>query len=126
MAKVFGVASEMPTTRISDDLAMITQVDVATERVEPNQSFAIDALRTERQPYTSKEIEIVVGDVVLKTLSRKGVYVDLTYPDKTIYVVPMGAIMQEIVKRVHPKLVYLCCKRMMYRLGGLLAKNWCG
>ena len=40
VAKVFGVASAMPATRISDDLVTITQmsVDVAMERAEPNQS----------------------------------------------------------------------------------------
>lgn len=216
VARVFGVASARPAVRIRDDLTTITQtvVDVAKEIVGVNQSFAIDARRIGKQPYTSKEIEVVVGDAVLKALSRKGVYVDLTHPDNTIYVeargrtayvyhrvfpgvaglpfgsqgkvvslfsggidspvaawlmmkrgcfvrllfcdqrplvgddyyeraltvagkireyvprenysldvIPMGVIMQEIVDKVPPKLICVCCKRMMYRLGGLVAEK---
>jgi thiamine biosynthesis protein ThiI len=216
VARVFGVASARPAVKIRDDLTTITQtvVDAAKEIVEPKQSFAIDARRTGKQLYTSKEIEVVAGDAVLKALSQKGVYVDLSHPDNTIYVeargrtayvyhrvfpgvaglpfgsqgkvvslfsggidspvaawlmmkrgcfvrllfcdqrplvgddyyeralavagkireyvprghyslsvVPMGVIMQEIVDKVPPKLVCVCCKRMMYRLGGLVAEK---
>jgi thiamine biosynthesis protein ThiI len=216
VAKVFGVASAMPAVRISADLTTITQtvVEVAEDIVAPQQSFAIDARRTGRQPYTSKEIEVVAGDAVLLTLGPRGVHVDLTHPDHTIFVevrgktayvyhrvvpgvaglpfgsqgrvvslfsggidspvaawlmmkrgcsvrllfcdqrpwvgedyferavtvagkirayvprdryaldvVAMGAIMREIVEKVPPKLICVCCKRMMYRLGCFLAEQ---
>lgn len=89
---VFGVASAMPAIRIRDDLTTIAQmvVEVAEEIIEPNQSFAVDARRTGNQPYSSKEIEVLAGDEVLKKLSGKGVRVDLNNPSKTIHVEARG------------------------------------
>ena len=216
IANIFGVASTMPALRIGADLASITRtvVDVASEIMEPKTSFALAARRTGGQPYTSKDLEVVVGDAVLKALSGKGVHVDLTKPDVTIYVearkrtayvyhrvfrgvaglpfgsqgkvvslfsggidspvaswlmmkrgcavrllfcdqrpfvgddyyaralkvagrirkyVPLdnyslhvvstGEIMREIVEKVPSKLICLCCKRMMYRIGCWLAEK---
>lgn len=92
IANVFGVASAMPALRIGDDLASITRtvVDVASEIIEPKKSFALAARRTGGQPYSSKDLEVVVGDAVLKSLSGKDVRVDLTNPDETIHVEARG------------------------------------
>ena len=206
----------MPALRIDADLASITRtvVDVATEIMEPETAFALVARRIGSQPYTSKELKVVVGDAVLRALSGKGVRVDLTNPDTTIYieargrtayiyhrvvrgvaglpfgsqgrvvslfsggidspvaawlmmrrgcavrllfcdqrpfvgddyyaraltvagqlrqyvpldtyslhVVSMGEIMQEIVEKAPSKLICLCCKRMMYRIGCMWAEK---
>jgi len=81
VAKVFGVASAMPAVRVSADVPTIAQtvVAVAEAIMAPQQSFAINARRTGKHPYTSKAIEVAAGDAVhrvevlrvqLQTLTR--------------------------------------------------------
>lgn len=92
IANVFGAASAMPALRIDADVASITRtvVDMAAEVMEPETTFALAARRIGSQPYTSKELKVVVGNAVLKALSGKGIRVDLTNPDTTIYIEARG------------------------------------
>ena len=85
---VFGISSVMPALRIENDLDTIsnTCTQIASEFIQPNQTFAVRARRIVSQGYTSKDIEVKSGEMILGLLSNKGVRVNLNSPDKTIFI----------------------------------------
>jgi thiamine biosynthesis protein ThiI len=46
-----------------------------------------------------------------------------SYSDMTAYRVPYGAVLREIASRCEPRITCVICKRMMYRIGALVAEN---
>jgi len=88
ISRVFGVASVMPSTETSSQLDNVieTAADLASKVVGQGQSFAVNARRVGKHPYTSKDIENKLGEEILRRLSDKGVRVNLGRPEKTIHV----------------------------------------
>jgi thiamine biosynthesis protein ThiI len=88
LSNVFGIASAMPAIRTTNDLDTIIRVavEIASHVIPPNKTFAVRSRRIGLQKYTSKDIEVHVGEAILKNLSKKGVRVNLETPDKIIYV----------------------------------------
>jgi thiamine biosynthesis protein ThiI len=87
-AKVFGVAAAIPAIKIASDLETIVQIalNVALENIKNGQTFAVRARRTGTQQYTSNDIQIRLGEEILRHLRHQRVAVDLDNPDVTIYV----------------------------------------
>lgn len=87
-AKVFGVFSAMPAIKTSSDFAKLidTLADYSAQVIKENETFAIQARRAGDLPYVSKDIEFSGGAAVLNKLLGKGIKVNLTEPDKTLYV----------------------------------------
>ena len=87
-SKIFGVASTMPAVETSVELKDVVEAAArfATRTIKPNQTFAIDARRVGKHPYTSRDVEVKVGAEVLRMISNKRVSVNLEDPDKTIHV----------------------------------------
>jgi tRNA uracil 4-sulfurtransferase len=87
-AKVFGVFSAMPAVKTSSDFSITVKAiaDYSTRVINENETFAIQARRVGELPYVSKDLEFSGGAAVLARLFGKGIKVNLTEPDKTIYV----------------------------------------
>ncbi len=85
-SRSFGVVSASPAMEVDASLDAIRDAVVrhATSVLKPGRTFAIRARRLKTFPHTSKELERLLGECVLKSI--KGVRVDLTSPDVTIYV----------------------------------------
>ncbi len=87
-SQVFGVALTMRAVQVETEVGKIVDRAVALglERIEPNSTFAVKARRVGTQPFTSKELENVIGSRILEASSGRGVTVDLTNPKTTIFV----------------------------------------
>ncbi|MCK4243938.1 tRNA 4-thiouridine(8) synthase ThiI [Candidatus Bathyarchaeota archaeon] len=88
ISKVFGVASVMSSIEISSELDDITKtaVKLASQIIQSNQTFAVNARRIGDHSYTSKDVENKLGEEILQLLSDRGVKVDLSHPDKTVHI----------------------------------------
>ncbi len=87
LKKVFGVVSFSPCIKTSLELSSIREVvtDVAIKYLRPGDTFEVRVNRGNKKfPITSKELEKILGADVLSKV--KGVKVNLTNPDKGIYV----------------------------------------
>ncbi len=87
VSRIFGITSTSPAIEVSNDLSEITDkvIELAKTKLREGMSFAIRARRVKSYPLTSKDIERILGDRVLKAFNSK-VKVDLEKPDVTIYV----------------------------------------
>jgi tRNA uracil 4-sulfurtransferase len=87
-AGVFGVVSTSPVVQVDSELDSIldTGLQVATSVIEEGDSFAIDAHRVGEHDFTSADIKVQLGKLVLDTLSNESVCVNLDNPDRLIYV----------------------------------------
>ncbi len=87
LGKVFGVVSSSPAIEVANDLESISDVviRVAKRELKNGVSFAIRARRLKSYPITSKDIERILGELVLNKTGMK-LKVDLEHPDKIIYV----------------------------------------
>jgi thiamine biosynthesis protein ThiI len=88
VSRVFGVASSIPAVRVINDFdAIINTVgELAASILLPGQTFAIDCRRVGNQEYSSRDVEVAAGNVILNRLGGCGVSVDLDDPEVTIYV----------------------------------------
>ena len=88
IAKVFGVASVMPAIRTEADLDSILSlaVDVASERILNGHSFAVRPKVVGDHPYSSRDLAVKAGSMILEANSRRGVHVDLSQPGTTVYI----------------------------------------
>lgn len=93
-SKVFGVALAMPAVETTASLTNMaeTAAQMADSIMAVGQTFAIDARRAGKHPYTSKDIEVQAGSEVLKRLSDRNIRVDLDNPDRVIYVEARGDV----------------------------------
>jgi len=87
-AGVFGVVSTSPVVEADSRLDSIldTGLQVARSVIDEGSSFAIDAHRVGEHDFTSRDIKVQLGDLVLKAFSNKSVSVDLDSPNHLIYV----------------------------------------
>ena len=86
LGKAFGIAWYAPAQPCETSLPTIlkTGLQVALETINPNDTFAVRAQRSDKSlPFTSPEIERRLGEVILQSIDAQ---VDLENPDKTIYV----------------------------------------
>lgn len=89
LKKVFGIASLSVANICEADVESIKElvIQVSREVLNPGDSFAIDARRDGRDyGFTSMDLEREVGTAVLESNSDKGVKVDLSNPDRTIFI----------------------------------------
>jgi len=88
IAMVFGVVSVMPALRTTSDFASVLDlaVDVASKRIGEGQSFAVRPKTVGDHPYSSRDLAVEGGSVVLEALSGRGVHVNLDAPDVTLYI----------------------------------------
>jgi thiamine biosynthesis protein ThiI len=102
-SKVFGVNSVIPaikTTTTMDDLAQAA-TEFASQVLHSGQTFAVRAHRVGEHPYTSMDLEKIIGARILDSLQGQGVKVKLSNPDRTIYVEARedaGYVYSEIIK----------------------------
>lgn len=86
---VFGITSVSPATRISSEFEIIKKevLSFVSERIPSNCSFVVRARRVGKHPYTSLELERLVGEVIYENLAdEKNLSVDLKEPDYTLYI----------------------------------------
>jgi len=88
VAEVFGVASAMPALRTSSDIDSILGLltDIASERMNPETSFAIRPRVVGSHSYRSRDIAVKGGSAVLDALSDRQIHVNLTQPDTTFHI----------------------------------------
>ncbi|MBD3197942.1 MAG: hypothetical protein GF317_23025 [Candidatus Lokiarchaeota archaeon] len=88
MNKVFGVYSFSPALRTSDRIKNITQrtIKIAKEILENGDSFALRVKRSGDHKYNSRDVARIVGQAVMDKFKDLNIGVDLTNPDKTIFI----------------------------------------
>jgi len=87
-SKVFGVAYTAVAVEVEPKFEAIVEeaTKMGLEVIEPNETFAVRARRSFDHNFRSIDIERKVGNEILNKLSEKGVKVDLSCPDKVVYV----------------------------------------
>jgi len=88
VARVFGVVSAMPSTRVDPDLESVVQgvADEAVKTLRPGAGFAVRARVVGSHTYGSRDVEVEGGSRVLQAMGENGIHVNLDRPDVTIYV----------------------------------------
>ncbi|MBS7620405.1 tRNA 4-thiouridine(8) synthase ThiI [Candidatus Bathyarchaeota archaeon] len=88
ISNVFGVVSVMPSLRTLSEKGSIIELalEVACQRIGAGQSFAVRPKVVGSHPFTSQELAVEIGSVVLEKLSKNGVRVDLSNPDVIIFI----------------------------------------
>ncbi|TFG05336.1 MAG: hypothetical protein EU539_09455 [Promethearchaeota archaeon] len=85
---IFGIESYSPALRTSDNIINITKrtIEVCEEILSQNDSFALRVKRSGVHEYTSLEVAEKVGKAVLEQLAHLNLKVNLSNPDKTIFI----------------------------------------
>jgi len=85
VAKVFGVVSTSPAVFVSSNLDEISEVSVkiAERTIKKNNTFAVQAKRTGKHEFSSKDVEVLVGK---KIQEKTGAKVNLDNPEKIIFI----------------------------------------
>ncbi len=89
LKRVFGISSVSVATKCAASLEEIKRTAswISQELLLQGDTFAVDARRdSDVYPFTSLDIKREVGSAVLEANSSKGIRVDLTDPDKTVFV----------------------------------------
>ncbi len=89
LKKVFGIASLSVANTCDADIESIKQLVtfISKENIQQGESFAIDARRDGgNYGFTSMDLEKEIGSAVLEANSDKGIKVNLSNPDKTIFI----------------------------------------
>jgi thiamine biosynthesis protein ThiI len=88
VSNVFGVASTSPAIIVESNADEICKLSrqVAEEILDEGDSFRITTRRIGTHPFTSEDISIKAGAAILDQMSKKGVSVNLSNPDKTIFI----------------------------------------
>jgi thiamine biosynthesis protein ThiI len=88
VANVFGVASSMPAMKTTTDYDSVQRltVEVANQRIQDGQSFAVRPRVVGDHPFSSQDLAVKLGSAVLEPNSARGVHVNLSEPDVTLYV----------------------------------------
>lgn len=88
LSNVFGIVSTSPVLETSSDIDEIIRLSerVAEMLIRPRESFAVRARRTGTHDYTSIDIERKVGAAILAKTSNLNTTVNLTKPDKRIFI----------------------------------------
>jgi len=90
LVKVPGIVSVSHATRTKATIAAIRRAAVAVARrnVNAGESFAIRANRVGEHPFSSQEINEVIGSAVLKAVPKSKV--NLSNPDHTVFIEARG------------------------------------
>ncbi|MEE9474398.1 MAG: tRNA uracil 4-sulfurtransferase ThiI, partial [Candidatus Hydrothermarchaeaceae archaeon] len=85
IAKVFGVVSTSVATKTSSEMGDILKEGkkLAKKIIKGADTFAVRARRTGEHPYGSQDVEAKLGAEIVRATGAK---VNLTKPDKTVYV----------------------------------------
>jgi thiamine biosynthesis protein ThiI len=85
---VFGVASTSPAIIVESNIDEICTISrqVAEDILDVGDTFRVTTRRIGTHPFTSEDISVKVGAVILDKMSEKGVSVNLNNPDKIIFV----------------------------------------
>ncbi len=88
LSNVFGIVSTSPVLEAPSEIDEILRlsVRVAEMLIGPNESFAVRARRTGTHNFTSIDIEKIVGAEILNKTSSLNTKVNLTKPDKYIFI----------------------------------------
>lgn len=88
VANVFGVASVMPALRTDSDMSQILglAVEIASDRIGEKETFAIRPNVVGDHPFSSQDLAVEAGSAVLEALAGRGVRVDLSRPDVTLFI----------------------------------------
>jgi thiamine biosynthesis protein ThiI len=88
LSSVFGIVSTSPVLVTSSEMNEIIRLAerVADVLIKPNDSFAIRARRAGTHSFTSIDVEKRVGEVVLARTRNLNTKVNLTQPDKCIFI----------------------------------------
>ncbi len=88
LSNVFGIVSTSPVLESASEIEEILRLSmrVAEMLIGPNESFAVRARRTGTHNFTSIDIEKKVGAAILNMTSGLNTKVNLTQPDKYIFI----------------------------------------
>jgi thiamine biosynthesis protein ThiI len=88
VSNVFGVASVMPAVRTDSDINSVLNLatEIASDRILDGQSFAVRPKVVGDHAYSSRDLAIEAGSRILEANSGRGVHVNLSAPDTTIYI----------------------------------------
>ncbi|ATZ61424.2 MAG: THUMP domain-containing protein [Methanosarcinales archaeon Met12] len=88
VANVFGVVSTSPVITTDPDLQMMAQMaaDVGELTIHQNESFAIRARKAGVHDFSSRDIGVSCGDAVYERIKGQNPSIDLTSPDKEIFI----------------------------------------
>ena len=118
LKKVFGIASLSVARVCGSALEEIESLvkEVSLEIIEQGDTFAIDARRDSKSyPYTSLDLEKILGGTVLDANADKDIRVKLTDPDKTMDI----TLVDKIFKVTDDEAFETC--RELARKEGILA-----
>lgn len=87
-SKVFGVVSVSPAVTCEPTLesAASTAADVGESIINKGESFAIRTRRSGTHPFSSRDMGVACGDAVWERIQNREPKIDLTSPDREIFV----------------------------------------
>jgi len=85
LPKIFGIKTISPAIKTKSNIDSITKkaVKILKEKIKEKQSFALRITREGKHEYTSQDVAVHVGNVIVKNTKAK---VNLTKPDHTLYI----------------------------------------
>jgi len=86
--RLFGAATIMPALRTTTNIDEITRsaIKIAAQSINPHESFAVRPRTVGDHPYTSRDLAVQIGAVILEKLREKEIHVNLDEPDRIIHV----------------------------------------
>ena len=86
LQKIFGIKTISPAVKTKSEINLIAEnaLKILKEKIKKeNESFALRVKREGKHEYTSQDVAIYVGDIIVKNTKAK---VNLTKPDHTLYI----------------------------------------
>ena len=85
LQKIFGIKTISPAIKTKSEINLIAEnaLKILKEKIKENESFALRVTREGKHEYTSQDVAIHVGDIIVKNTKAK---VNLTKPDHTLYI----------------------------------------
>ena len=85
LQKIFGIKTISPAVKTKSEINLIAEnaLKILKEKIKENESFALRVTREGKHEYTSQDVAIHVGDIIVKNTKAK---VNLTKPDHTLYI----------------------------------------
>ncbi len=88
LKKVFGIYSISPALRTSNKIKNISErtLEVAEKILQKGDSFALRVKRSGKHEFSSQDVAVKVGQIILDQFSDLDLTVDLGNPDKKIFI----------------------------------------
>jgi len=85
LQKIFGIKTISPAVKTKSEINLIAEnaLKILKEKIKENESFALRVTREGKHEYTSQDVAIHVGNIIVKNTKAK---VNLTKPDHTLYI----------------------------------------